>query len=1490
MAEEDTGEDQTGPDKGAEPPTKPPKKESAEDVRPEADEPETSSETEGDGETESDEAETSSETESEAAAEPDETETASEAAAEPESGVEVESSSDVADATSGGGDDLVGRSIDADLSVDVDSADAELGGDEDAVSSEAEPEPEPEPVPEPAWLRRYGIWAVMLLGSAMMLWRLGASGLWEPWEMDRADLARTLVEQPRVPAALAPSAWEEGGFYATVESATLAENMLLQAESTASRTARGAASLRGIRETLDFARMHVVPALILDLESMRDDTGALDLQRLSPRVAEAVAYIPNGRVILIGKGIDPTQITQTLAELQVRDAYKEVTEKYGFSADVAQAALDQAIADVAGQLAVDPRLVVLDNPDSAALQAALAEAASATKWIVTFKESGDTLTAQPLETWAVATSFSLFGISEFSARLPGVIFALLALLALLIAARAAWGTRVAVIAGVVLLTTPLFFAQARSVVGEPTGILSLTLGAGAFILGHKHGFGRRTWFWLVAAMLVGFFGKGLFALMLVALVGLGYVVITATRERGALLSAGVAVAAFAILAPLVQGAEPASFMSQFSFSNVLFSDGIAAYDKNFDYLINQIGFGAFPWSPFYIVAMGGLIARAGMKNDGLSLVVVLWFAVPVVAHMLMMKSFDQLIWCGAPAGALAVALLLEQVRNARPAQSKVIAFIFVVAFIILLKELSDSPRSLAAFLAYDPPFTKTGSARFPESIELPGLVKLAGLAVAVLVTIYFTRFMDFAKKALDFFRRPKPMAIALGVAAILLTASWLARVMGAFAVGMKLPEARQLALEQRVWADNFFGSADPMVLLAHATASIAFMVLLLRFWPLRRFTTGLDGLMGRLRTPRATLVPLLVAGAAWAGLGVSMLFSVSAPEGYWGETLGHPSLAVVLGAACIAWLLAIRMEVGTRAATVFALGIVGLWLGTRLSRDASLTTWYSSFLTFTGFLGVLGVALPRMWKDAVGYSLIGLLGWAAGYLALAAPMLERWDTINVVLYGETAESLTLYLLTSSRLTFLFGGVIILLLANRFLPNLVDEVVRLMRVFHSGRVMAGIALAFGLLFTVTAVAGFYKDVAHNVSQKHIVETYEAAEGLSIRDPNGRIFKHGSFAARASRKDVNFYTAQIPEIRDRKTALRVLLGQEDLATRVETASGTDHVFIRGWDPKNDLNGDFVRDFPVEIGVATEVGDGRLVDATKSWQPGQHTGKLLADSRGKTWEITGNDATSLQLSGEGRPSFIKDNAASSAYAIDDPRAPNHRATANEALRYYLLLPAESFSSINHAFRKMSDGRHIPIIDSRSYRVYLATSWLAQGETQTNRFDEHTYTQQEWEELLRSDPDIIESWGNFEDKIMVLGHKLEEKVVSKGKNYKLTTYYKCLKDMRKSYQIFLHIDRSGASDRIHSDHWPLNLTEGGEDDKKCTGCYRTDHWLAGDIVADVYEKEVPIGHPSGPYDIWVGWWNPSGGARLKAKDWDKEKVRHDGTNRLRIGSLQVR
>jgi hypothetical protein len=193
------------------------------------------------------------------------------------------------------------------------------------------------------------------------------------------------------------------------------------------------------------------------------------------------------------------------------------------------------------------------------------------------------------------------------------------------------------------------------------------------------------------------------------------------------------------------------------------------------------------------------------------------------------------------------------------------------------------------------------------------------------------------------------------------------------------------------------------------------------------------------------------------------------------------------------------------------------------------------------------------------------------------------------------------------------------------------------------------------------------------------------------------------------------------------------------------------------------------------------------------------------------------------------------------------------------------------------------------------LATSRLQEGEEDRNWLARATLTDAAFSERVKAGKirgvDTKSPLGgmiDWEGKIRLLGWSMDDRTVSRGKKLRIYLYFKAIKASRSSYKIFLHMDRAGH--RIHGDHWPLAVSK-GKDGKHCIGCYQSDHWLPGDIVVDSFERDVPLGAPSGETDLNMGLYNPQNDKRMKIERWDEKRVRYSGNdNRARIGSFIVR
>ncbi len=226
------------------------------------------------------------------------------------------------------------------------------------------------------------------------------------------------------------------------------------------------------------------------------------------------------------------------------------------------------------------------------------------------------------------------------------------------------------------------------------------------------------------------------------------------------------------------------------------------------------------------------------------------------------------------------------------------------------------------------------------------------------------------------------------------------------------------------------------------------------------------------------------------------------------------------------------------------------------------------------------------------------------------------------------------------------------------------------------------------------------------------------------------------------------------------------------------------------------------------------------------------------------------------------------------------------DKSKRTFFIVPAKQFSEINSAYRDISGDRGLPVLDDRSSRIVLTASTLAAGETDHNWLAKATLTEKEFEALKDVERKIV----NFDNTLELVGFQITPQAITRGTNPVLKTFYKVLKKVPKSYRVFLHVDKVGSSTRIHGDHWILNMVPESEDENDCVGCYATTHWKKGDIIVDTYELSVPIGSPSGDYDVWMGLYTPGGGGRLKVTSFDEDKIKHDGSERVRIGKMTVR
>ncbi|MEC9071275.1 MAG: glycosyltransferase family 39 protein, partial [Myxococcota bacterium] len=679
---------------------------------------------------------------------------------------------------------------------------------------------------------------------------------------------------------------------------------------------------------------------------------------------------------------------------------------------------------------------------------------------VRFKDRGVVLTKPPLQTWLTSGLYRLFGVSETTSRFGNALLAWLTLLVVVWGVRAQYGDRVAVLSGLVLMTTPAFFLQGRSVVGEPGLMLGLGLAAVALLGLARESPAARVLCWLVPALVIAFLSTGLTGLLIVTVMVAGWSLVCGSRRIGDWTPALLCGVCLGLVALWVLTQSPDTFAGQFRFTQKLFTDGPTPYDRNFDWAIKRLGFGSLPWLGLGVIALAGLVRRATTEEDRSALAIVLWLLVPTVAVMGMLKDFNLALWPAAPAMAVAVALLLDQILR-RGLYSPLAGLLLLGITFVLIRELGKDPQPIVDILAFDPPFAEKTGQRFPDDLGITRAVLLPTLGLVALALYHLMGLSEVARRLLVALRRPyvHRAIIAVGLSAVPI--SWIVMTADVLHRGMRLPAAKALSPEHRLFHQRFLLSLDPVLLLAAGGLVLLLSSLILgHLLPLssRKRTTGrwlmvsgaalaLIGALGLALGPspwgwggagvalcalggvlllerplraleerRSSSVvtgPRLMA-AAWVGLAVHMVASVSWPAGYWSETLGTfnhllafsgtQSLAGVYGAVLVGVVMAVtwlrRMGRCWEDCVLMLLALVGLWLGTRLGRDADLVTLGSVSLTLLGCLGAALTMLPGL-RTSPGALLDGsgrLI--AVGSLLLALPLLQRLGVVEHILYPD----------------------------------------------------------------------------------------------------------------------------------------------------------------------------------------------------------------------------------------------------------------------------------------------------------------------------------------------------------------------------------------------------------------------------------------------------------------------------------------------------------
>jgi 4-amino-4-deoxy-L-arabinose transferase-like glycosyltransferase len=360
---------------------------------------------------------------------------------------------------------------------------------------------------------------------------------------------------------------------------------------------------------------------------------------------------------------------------------------------------------------------------------------------------------------SIALGFRIFGLHEWAGRLPLAIWGFVGVAATYAFVARLFDRRAAAYAAIVLATTPLYFVQSRTMMGDVCAMAALALSFGglavaAFDRRPALGGGpdiptslvaRAPWLAMAAfGLFVGFESRGGFLGWSVPLLGVGlsWVAARANAPRAAREDrVGDAVGATSLVlgaTALVLALRAASTADSKNLD--LWVGAIAhppAKYPSFDYYVGAIAHSMAPWSAFLPFAFGRLLlnppplAGATAERESLGrLSVVVGAATAFAAHAYLVASTDLIVFTGPALCAAACGVAIRDFeRGAVPSVAVGIGTLLFAA--VLHHDFHELPEKVYQT------FGLTIST-FPEAFKARALalwwIVLGGFAVCALFT------------------------------------------------------------------------------------------------------------------------------------------------------------------------------------------------------------------------------------------------------------------------------------------------------------------------------------------------------------------------------------------------------------------------------------------------------------------------------------------------------------------------------------------------------------------------------------------------------------------------------------------------------------------------------------------------------------------------------------------------------------------------------------
>jgi 4-amino-4-deoxy-L-arabinose transferase-like glycosyltransferase len=336
---------------------------------------------------------------------------------------------------------------------------------------------------------------------------------------------------------------------------------------------------------------------------------------------------------------------------------------------------------------------------------------------------------------SMALGFRAFGLHDWSGRLPLAVWGFLGVVALYELLTRLIDRRAGLYAALALVTMPLYFMQARTMLGDIVTMASVTIAfvgfAGALLddVGEDEaksfGMARLAWFALgLVGVAAGFMSRGfLIGVAVPALsVGLTWLALRggneargfALRDGFGAMALGLGLLALGLGITALAKARPEAPLSR-ALGFLLLRK--PPTDATFDLVVRQLGHALFPWSAFLPFALGRLLRapieaspRAASREIGLRAALLIGSAVAYGAFALLAPYAGNLPFAGPAFLAGAAALVIFDFERGAP-PSRALALGTIVLGLVMLADMHNEPAiALSPFVVDRPQFPKSSEA------------------------------------------------------------------------------------------------------------------------------------------------------------------------------------------------------------------------------------------------------------------------------------------------------------------------------------------------------------------------------------------------------------------------------------------------------------------------------------------------------------------------------------------------------------------------------------------------------------------------------------------------------------------------------------------------------------------------------------------------------------------------------------------------------------